>query len=115
MSHLARYLIFGCLVAFVAPHCAVAQNPEAQNTQELRRQLDELKAQMSEQMRQMSTLQTRIEEMERAKTLAPPPATASDQPPSVPTKQVSESTSNYQTFGEDPEAAARVNNAPLGS
>jgi len=113
MSHLARCWVFGCLVTFVAPRFAIGQNPEVQSPQELRRQLDELKAQMAEQTRQMNALQTRIEGMERAKTEAPPAATAADQPPSVPTKQVSQATTDYQTFALDPEAAPRVDNAPL--
>src|SRR4051794_33651831 len=92
MSELTRYLVFGCAVALLAPHFAIAQaSPEAQNPQELRRQLDELRVQQAEQMRLMNALQARIEEMERMKTLAAP---ATDQqaavPPSVPTKQVGE-------------------------
>jgi hypothetical protein len=99
--------MFGCVIAFLASRSAAGQNPEAQ---ELRRQLDELKAQLSDQTKQMNTLQTRIEELERVKTVA---ASAPDQPPSAPTKQVSEVTSNYQTIALDPEAAPRVDNAPL--
>jgi len=72
-----------------------------------------LKGQMTEQTRQMNALQARIAEMERAKTEPPPVAPASDQPPSVSTKQVSEATTNYQTFALDPQAAPRVDNAPL--
>jgi len=68
---------------------------------------------MTEQTRQMNALQARIAEMERAKTEPPPVAPASDQPPSVSTKQVSEATTNYQTFALDPQAAPRVDNAPL--
>jgi hypothetical protein len=58
----------------------------------------------------MDALQTRIEEMGRATTGT---STASDQPPSVSTKQVSGATTGYQTFALDPEAAPRVDNAPL--
>jgi len=109
MSQLARYLVFGCVATLVAPYHAFAQT----SLEELRRQLEELKAQTTEQTRQINALQTRIAEMERAKTEAPPAASASDQPPSVSSKQVSEATTNYQTFAQDPQAAPRVNNAPL--
>src|SRR5437588_9620444 len=103
MSQYARYLAFACALTLLGPYFAVAQgNPEAQSAQDLRRQLDELRVQMSDQMRQMNALQTRIEEMERVKTATPAAAPAADQqaavPPPVTTKHVSEATTNYQTF-----------------
>ncbi len=72
---------------------------------------------MAEQIR---ALQARLDQMESAKAATPPAtppatssATESTVPPSVSTKQVSDATTNYQTFTEDPEAAPRVDNAPL--
>jgi hypothetical protein len=86
-------------------------------TEELRQQLEELRAQVADQVKKMNGLQMRIEELDRAKAAAPPAAPASDQqpaaPPSIPTKQVSEATTQYQTFDEDAVAAPRIDNAPL--
>src|SRR4051812_31835136 len=119
MKHPASYLIAGCLAILLA----VAAHAQAggESPQELRRQLDGLRTQMAEQMKQMNAVQARLDELERAKVAAPTTTTAAQEqqppvppvPPSVPTQHVSEATTNYQTFAADQEAAARINNAPL--
>jgi hypothetical protein len=123
MINHARHIAFVYAVTLLGPHVAEAQtSPEAQSAQELRQQLDELRSQMADQMKRMNTLQTRLEEMERARTAAPPAApqqaatpaaSSANVPPSVSTDQVKEATTKYKTFAEDQEAAPRVNNAPL--
>ena len=114
MKYPASCLAIGCL-ALLLPAIVSAQ-AGGESPQELRRQLDTLRTQMTEQTRLMNAVQARLDELERAKVAPPIPGTPEQQPavpPSVPTQQVSEATSNYQTFSLDAEAAARVNNAPL--
>jgi len=118
MKRRATYFIIGCLI--MVPFAASAQaGPEGQSAEDLRRQLDDLRVQMAAQMKQMSALRARLDEMDRQKTtaVASPLASAGvDQPavpPSVPTQQVGEATTKYQTFNLDGEAAPRIDNAPL--
>src|SRR5579864_8693671 len=109
--------IAGCLTVFSAG----AQTPAgAQSPEELRRQLDELRAQMAAQTKRINAIQAQLDEQGNEKAVArPQPSPSADAgqqsnvPPAVPTQQVSEATSNYQTFSLDSEAAARINNAPL--
>jgi hypothetical protein len=108
------------LVASLAPAAAIAQsNSSAQNVQELRIQLDQLREQMNK-------LQARLSELESASV---PGVTSPSAAPSVqqdgtiqaahpplegPTsKQVGEATATYTSFSEDSVAAARFNNVPL--
>src|SRR6185295_1815391 len=61
-------------------------------------------------------LQTRLDEMERARTTATSSATADQQsvvPPTPPSTHVGQATANHQTFSQDELAAARIDNAPL--
>ena len=107
MKKFAMYMAFACLLTLEGPRLVMAQtNPETQNAQELRRQLDQMRG-------QMNAIQARIDGLERASTApaadqqtAAPPAAAS-------TNQVSDATTKYQTFAEDPDAAPRVDNDPL--
>jgi hypothetical protein len=112
---------WSAISGIAAPQAAQDQGVEA-----LRRQLDELRSQMAAQTRQMNAMQARLDEMEREK---PAPASVpvsgvpasnaaiqnaqTEAPAPIPTQQVSQATTNYQTFSQDAEAAARVNNAPL--
>ena len=106
-------------VSLLSLPASAQQTTANQSVDDLKRQLDELRVQMAGQTRQINALQARLEEMQREK----PPATltagsqAADQQPSIPppidTKQVGQTTTNYQTFALDAEAAPRVNNAPL--
>ncbi len=72
---------------------------------------------MDNQARLMNQLQVRLDELEKAKTVTRTvTATTEEQPspPAVPPSgQVGETTANYQTFSQDPQAAARIDNAPL--
>ena len=125
MKRYEAYSIMVCLIAIVAPVCAFAQAaPEGQSADDLRRQLDELRSQMATQMKQMNALQARLDEMERQKTTVPANAltagTAAAGPEQLATlpagtssQEVSQATTEYETFGEDSEAAPRVDNAPL--
>jgi len=62
MKRFARWLVFGCLIALLSPLIVVAQtSPEGQSAQELRRQLDELRAQMAAQTKLMNAIQTRLD------------------------------------------------------
>jgi len=85
--------------------------------QELRRQLDEMRAQMAAQTQRMNEIQTRLTELEQKKTaVAAAPAAAADQDlvlPEQTSTYVNPATRSRQTFANDPTAAARVDNAPL--
>jgi len=98
------------------PYFAAAQStPEEQTAQALRLQLEELRAQMAAQSQRMNEIQARINDLEQMKVVAPPQAAADQQanvPPAQPPR-VSETVTIYETFAQDPQAAARVDNAPL--
>jgi hypothetical protein len=123
MKRFARWLVFGCLIALLSPLIVVAQtSPEGQSAQELRRQLDELRAQMAAQTKLMNAIQTRLDTLEQAKQAAapaqPPAQTAAaaeptGPPPAQPSGHVGAGTSSYQTFSQDQVAAPRIDNAPL--
>jgi hypothetical protein len=119
MRRFATCFIFGWLTIVLVPLAATAQGG-GQSAEDLRRQLDELRGQMATQMRQVNALQARLDELERQKTAAvatPGAPAAVDQqatvPPAVTTQQVGPTTTTYQVFAEDPEAAPRIDNAPL--
>ena len=117
MRRCAVYLAVAGLAAMLAPTRIVAQ-PTTQGADDLRKQIDELRTQMVTQTRQLNALQARLEEMQKEKPAANGVAAAaaeqvSSTPPPIPSQQVSEATTNYQTFALDAEAAPRVNNAPL--
>ena len=117
-----RYVIcsvIACLATILTPLHAVAQpNAASQGTQELRRQLDELRAQMAAQMRQMNALQTRIDELERTRTAAVPagavaPSEAQGVPAQAQSPHIGAATASNQTFAQDYLAEVRIDNAPL--
>ncbi len=123
MKRCALYFLLGCLPVALAPSTASAQTGAAgvpaQNADDLRTELEQLRAQMAAQMRQIGALQARLDEMQRQKPAAAasvvnPVADQMATPPAAaPTPQVSGATTGYQTFSEDQEAASRVDNAPL--
>jgi hypothetical protein len=119
MQRYAKFLIFGCLTTLFMSLPAIAQTiPEGQNTQELRRQLDELRAQMAAQTQRMNQIQARLNDLEKMKeaVAAAPPAAAEQQPgppPAQPSPHLSAATSSYQTFAQNQVAAPRIDNAPL--
>jgi len=114
MKFYVNYLVLGCLTTVLAILPVAAQtNTQGQSAAELRQQLDALRSQMDAQAKLMNDLQGRINELERAKTA---PAAVEQQaplPPATPSGQVSETTTIYQTFAQDPVAAPRIDNAPL--
>ena len=119
MTRLIEYIAAGLLAAILIPATASAQQAASgQIEQELRQQLSDLQT-------QMKAVQSRIEDLEKAKTEAagqPPTAPpnqagtiqASQPPLQGPTSsQVGEATATYNIFSEDTVAAARYNNVPL--
>lgn len=108
MKPSAKTLLLACLATALTILPATAQSAA-----ELRQQLDALRSQMDAQAKLMNDLQGRINELEKAKTA---PAAVEQQavlPPATPSGQVSETTTIYQTFAQDPVAAPRIDNAPL--
>lgn len=110
------------IVAYLLPDRIAAQstpsNASQQSVEEIRKQLALLKE-------QMSTLETRLNEIESAKApgKAAPPSAAEKQegtiqsaetPPQGQTsRQVSDATATFTQFSEDKVAAARFDNVPL--
>ena len=117
MKVYGTYLAVGCLIALVTILPAVAQtNPESQSPEDLRRQLDALRVQMDNQAKLMNQLQARLDELEKAKTATLAPAAAGQEstpPPGPPSGEVGQATASYQTTAQDPQAAPRIDNAPL--
>jgi hypothetical protein len=119
MKRYAKYLALGCLIALFTPFFAIAQTTQGgPSAAELRQQLDALRTQMEAQAKLMNELQSRINDLEKAKTqAAPAQASAVDQqaapPPAPPSGQIGQATASYQTFSQDQIAAARIDNAPL--
>ncbi len=111
MIKYARSLI-ACAAALLAPHVGFAQTPaDAQSVAESRRQLDQLKADVARQMNLIEAIQARLDSMAPAKPAAEP-SIEQQLPPSA-TTQVSVATTNYETFAQDPQAAPRLDNAPI--
>jgi hypothetical protein len=123
MHQRAMRFVAGCLANFLVPMLAIPQvNSDASSVQELRRQLDDLRTQIMTQTNQMNLLQTRIEEIERSKTSVganPTTAASADQQavlaPRGGAPYVSNATSSYVTFAQDPAAAPRLDNALVDS
>ncbi|MEO8594446.1 MAG: DcaP family trimeric outer membrane transporter [Candidatus Solibacter sp.] len=118
MNRCAVSLLLAGIALFSAP--ARAQQATANlSADEVKRQLDELRVQMANQTRLINALQARLEEIQKEKPPATITATAaaadqqSSTPPPVSTQQVGETTTNYVTVALDPEAAPRIDNAPL--
>ncbi len=115
MKRHAKYLVGLCLIALFTPFLATAQ--EAPSAAELRRQLDALRSQMEAQAKLMNELQSRINDLEKAKAVAPPAQAAAVEqeaaPPAPPSGHLGEATRLYVTVAQDPLAAARIDNAPL--
>src|SRR5262249_23691325 len=106
------------LLTLIALAAAAHARAQHQSTEDLRRQLDDLRAQMAAEMKQVSVIQGRLDELERTKAAANQTAPAaanlsSAPPPSAASDRVSEATTNYKTFTQDSEAAPRIDNAPL--
>jgi len=120
------HLILAFWAASTMPVAIVAQSdPSNQDAKELRKQLDELREQMSK-------VQARLGELENSRSAdnskaaeVPVPSAApagkqegaieAAQPPlqGETSKQVGQATASYMTFSEDTVAAARFNNVPL--
>ena len=102
------------LLALLIPVGVIAQTSgQEQNVIDIQKQLREMRSLIEK-------LQTRIDELEKEKTTAGnPAATPAPQPEQLgplqgPTSpQVGDATASYETFSEDPVAAARFNNVPL--
>src|SRR5262245_42786890 len=108
VSPYLRLVMIG-LLALLVPTGAQAQGPLPET------EISELQKQLQEMRAQMEKLQNRISEMESAKANPAGAAQVALQPvPQGPTSpHLGEATSNYDTFSEDPVAAARYNNVPL--
>jgi hypothetical protein len=121
MKPCAKYVTIACLSGLLTSFPIAAQtNPEAENAQELRRQLDELRAQMEAQTGLMNKIQARLDDLEKAKAPAPLVAEAVAEvdkqqvpAPSPPSAYLSDAIRNYRTFSQDQLAAARFDNIPL--
>src|SRR6185436_18788020 len=101
MKTFTRYLVIGSLTAI--SHVAAQPVREPQNAEYIRQQLEALRSQMDAQAKLMAQLQTRLDEMERARTTATSSATADQQsvvPPTPPSTHVGQATANYQTFSQ---------------
>jgi hypothetical protein len=71
---------------------------------------------MDNQARLMNQLQARLDELEKTKTVVTATTPEDQQPAPSPGRssvQVSAATAEYQNFSQDPQAAARIDNAPL--
>jgi hypothetical protein len=114
MKRIATYSVIGLLLALMTPPVAVAQ-PAAPppSPQELRRQLEQLQAQMAAQTQLMNELRTRINDLEQAKNAMSAAADQQATPPPQPSRHVSPGTGSYEMFAQDHVAAPRVDNAPL--
>jgi hypothetical protein len=108
---LALFIAFSCLV----PSVALSQaNQNADKIQALQKQLDDMKA-------QMSNVQAQITELSGGKVTAGIASVPAEETPAaqaaalnlVPGKQVSDATATYQTDNQDQVAAPRIDNAPL--
>ncbi len=118
-----QHLAIATCIAFVSIFPAAAQtDTDPQSAADLRRQLEALRAQMDNQAKLMNQLQSRLDtlekdESEKTKTAAVARPVAEDDrsvPPPIPASgQVGQTTANYQTFAENPLAAARIDNSPL--
>jgi hypothetical protein len=104
------------LFAGLFPESATAQSADSsQSVQEIRKQLDDLRE-------QMSRLTVRLNELESNKAPATPSTPVKQegtiqatQPPpqAAPSSQIGDATATYTEFSEDNVAAARFNNVPL--
>lgn len=111
------------LLACILPPRLLPQSQAPNEAQDLRKQLDAMRAQIEQ-------IQARLDQLAIAQGEAAPgqPGTPSTPPPisqdgsietaqparaSEPSKQIGNATATYQEFSEDTVAAARFNNAPL--
>jgi len=119
--NLKKLIKFSCLAIFFFSVVSQAQTAATgASVEELQRQLDEMR-------KQMGAMQSKIDALESSKENAPatpsavvaPSAqegaiqTVNPLPPGPISDQVGQQTRSYQTFSEDPFAAARLNNVPL--
>src|SRR5882672_9524580 len=119
--NLKKLIKFSCLAIFFFSVVSQAQTAATgASVEELQRQLDEMR-------KQMGAMQSKIDALESSKENAPatpsavvaPSAqegaiqTVKPLPPGPISDQVGQQTRSYQTFSEDPFAAARLNNVPL--
>lgn len=118
MRCLTRCVVAGFLISISMSVTAIGQDSHSsQSAEELRKELNELQA-------QMKRVQTRLDDLENSQTSTASQAPASssnqsttqaNQPPiqGSTSPQVGEATATYNTFSEDSQAAARYNNVPL--
>jgi DcaP outer membrane protein len=113
-------LAFVLLISGIVPACVCAQSQstsENQTTQELQKELEQLRVQMNKVQAQLEELQTERAASTQTAPVPPPSsgATESTKPPlQGPTsKHVGAATSEQTEFNEDAEAAARYDNVPL--
>jgi hypothetical protein len=104
-------------VALTPVNVCAQSDSDTQNSQELRKQLDQLREQMNKVQARLDDLEATATAREKADRNAPPEVSAvqaSKPPLQGPTsKQVGEATSSYEEFSEDTEAAPRYDNVPL--
>jgi DcaP outer membrane protein len=110
------------LIGALAPLRAQAQSPESSDeTQELRKLVEEMRIQMSKMQEEIDQLKGTKPAPTQAATPSTAPSTAQEgtieaaQPPraSGASERVGEATAEYQEFNEDTVAAARFDNVPL--
>lgn len=116
--------ILACMfiVAHLAATATVAQSTQSNGSQQ---SVEEIRKQLALLKEQMSTLETRLNEIESAKApgKAAPPGPAEKQegtiqsaetpPQAQPSRQVGDATATFTQFSEDKVAAARYDNVPL--
>src|SRR5262245_23676878 len=109
---LTRKFLLAGLLALLIPAGAMAQSSDQQPT------VTDLQKQLQEMRSLMDRMQNRIDELEKDKSTASPTTQVAPQKqpgilPAPATSHLGEATTNYETFSEDPVAAARYNNVPL--
>ena len=112
-ASLRRNVLLAGLLALLIPVGASAQSSAQEPS------VTDLQKQLQEMRTLMDKMQNRINELEKDKSNAranPTTQTVSqktDLPQAPSSPHVGEATANYETFSEDPVAAARYNNVPL--
>jgi len=117
MKNHKLYLIQAAfLVAAIAPAKVFAQAASDNETQELRKLVEQMRVQMNQ-------MQAEIDQLKGVKTKAAPATVPTSQEGTIqttqpvregaPSQHVGEATAKYQEFGEDTTAAPRFDNVPL--
>jgi DcaP outer membrane protein len=122
MRRIASIFASMFIVAYLLPVTIVAQSTQSNGSQQ---SVEELRKQLTLLKEQMSTLETRLNEMESAKapSKAAPSTPAEKQegtiqsaetpPQGQASRQVGDATATFTQFSEDKVAAARFDNVPL--